>query len=686
MMEFFTLTLGLYMASMLAVLPLRNNYEKSIRVGHAFTALASLALLAFVIEALPTAVRGGAIDLTLVGISFHIDGLSLILCMVLGILGLATSLYSPRYMESYKKLGRGWVYIILYSTFMLSMILIVTVANLLWFVFFWEVMTLASYLLMIWEHNEDHVRKAGWKYFVTMHITSTLPLLLALALLYAKTGSVEGLDFANLSKLHLGAIYYLLFLIGFGSKAGVVPIHFWLPDAHPIAPSNVSALMSGAMIKVAVYGLVRLTCFVMKPTEIFGYIVGAIGAITLTVGTLYALKQTDAKRLLAYHSVGQMGYIWLGVGTGILFLAKGGEWAAFGAIALTAGLYHLLNHAIFKGLLFLSAGSILYRTRSKDLNKLAGLAKLMPVTAVFTFVAAMSIAGVPPFNGFMSKWMIYQATFLSRNIVIVIFGIFALFISSVTLASFLKFYTTAFGGEPNELTKEAKEVPIEMLIAKGLLALLCLLFGLIPSTVVPLLVSPGKILSCSDLSGWLTITPSFIMIKVPGMPAGGETLFKPLLFVIVFGVAFTVLYVAFPIHKRIYKPWTLGEPVPIDAYKMKAGNYYEAFEEYIHFLYRWGNELSKLGRKITDSTSHAYLWLCTKLHEISGTISKDLTNAGLLYLRSASELYLDEFIFAPFVKILCGLGLVLDEESRKVNAGLTLAFVTLAIILVLTLL
>ncbi|MFA4668862.1 proton-conducting transporter membrane subunit [Pyrococcus kukulkanii] len=685
MMEFFTLTLGLYMASMLAVLPLRNNYEKSIRVGHAFTALASLALLAFVIEALPTAVRGGAIDLTLVGISFHIDGLSLILCMVLGILGLATSLYSPRYMESYKKLGRGWVYIILYSTFMLSMILIVTVANLLWFVFFWEVMTLASYLLMIWEHNEDHVRKAGWKYFVTMHITSTLPLLLALALLYAKTGSVEGLDFANLSKLHLGAIYYLLFLIGFGSKAGVVPIHFWLPDAHPIAPSNVSALMSGAMIKVAVYGLVRLTCFVMKPTEIFGYIVGAIGAITLTVGTLYALKQTDAKRLLAYHSVGQMGYIWLGVGTGILFLAKGGEWAAFGAIALTAGLYHLLNHAIFKGLLFLSAGSILYRTRSKDLNKLAGLAKLMPVTAVFTFVAAMSIAGVPPFNGFMSKWMIYQATFLSRNI-IVIFGIFALFISSATLASFLKFYTTAFGGEPNELTKEAKEVPIEMLIAKGLLALLCILFGLIPSSVVPLLASPGRILGGADLTGWLTTTYSFIMIKAPGMPAGGETLFKPLLFVVVFGVAFTVLYVAFPIRKRIYKPWTLGEPVPMGEYKMKACNYYGPFEEYIHFLYHWGHELSKFGGRITDSVSYAYLWLCRKLHKAADAMSRALINAGLAYLRSVSELYLDEFIFAPFVKILRGLGFVLDEGSRKTNANITLALLALAIILALALL
>ncbi|AEH24788.1 proton-conducting transporter transmembrane domain-containing protein [Pyrococcus yayanosii] len=684
MAELFTLMICLYAASMLAVLPIRNNYEKSIRVGHAFTTLASLALLAFVVEAVPTAIRGGAIDFTLAGIPFHVDGLSLVLCMVLGILGLATSLYSPRYMESYKKLGRGWVYVILYSTFVLSMILIVTVANLLWFVFFWEVMTLASYVLMIWEHNEGHVRKAGWKYFVTMHITSTLPLILALALLYAKTGSVEGLNFVSLSKLHLGAVYYLLFLMGFGSKAGVVPVHFWLPEAHPIAPSNVSALMSGAMIKVAVYGLVRLTCFVMKPNEIFGYIVGAIGAITLTVGTLYALKQTDAKRLLAYHSVGQMGYIWLGVGTGIFFLAKGGEWAAFGAIALAAGLYHLLNHAVFKGLLFLSAGSILYRTGSKDLNKLAGLAKLMPVTALFTFVAAMSIAGVPPFNGFMSKWMIYQATFLSRNVIIVIFGIFALFISSATLASFLKFYTTAFGGEPNELTKEAKEVPSEMLIAKGLLALLCLLFGLIPSSVVPLLVSPGKILSGSDISGWLTTTHSLIMIKAPGMPAGGETVFKPLLFVIVFGIAFTVLYVAFPIRKRIYKPWTLGEPIPMGAYKMKASNYYEPFEEYIHVLYHWGKELSKLGGRITDGVSYAYLWLCTKLHEIADATSRTITNAGLAYLRSARELYLDEFIFAPFVKILRGLGFVLGEI--RVNASLTLALVTLAIILALVLL
>lgn len=683
----FALTVILYLASIPTAIAFRRNYRTSLHAGHLLTTLASLSLLAFTVMAIPNVLNGNVIDITynlgVFSIPFHIDGLSLIMCFVLSVLGLATSIYSPCYMEFYKELGKGWVYIMLYSAFVLSMVLIVTVSNLLWFLFLWEVMTLASYVLMVWEYEEEYVRKAGWKYFVSMHLASTLPLVIALALIYAKTGSISGLDFSAIAKLHLGPIYYLLFLIGFGSKAGAVPVHFWLPDAHPAAPSNVSALMSGVMIKVAVYGLVRTTCFLLGPTVSFGYVVAIIGTITLTVGTLYALKQTDAKRLLAYHSVGQMGYIWLGIGVGILFLAKGGEWSAFGAVALAAGLYHLVNHALFKGLLFLSAGSMLYRTHSRDLNKLRGLARVMPLTAIFTLVAAMSIAGTPPFNGFMSKWLIYQSTFLSNNGLIVFLGVMALFISAATLASFIKFYTTAFGGEPTEFTKDAEEVPSPMLIAKGFLASLCLLFGLVPGLILPILLSPGAALAGIDVSGLTDTNYWLVTIKAPLMPTGAESYFKPLLFATLFGVLFLGMYLLFPVSKKTYRPWTLGEPVAMEHYKFKAINYYEPFEEYIHPLYHTGHVLSEFGSALIGAVANAYVSTATALHKACDSISREIAGVGKAYERKCPEVYFDEYFLAPLVKIARVSGVLLDEGFMRPNAALTIALVILGVIFAL---
>ena len=688
MKELFTLTVILYLLSILAVLPLRKNYRASITVGHVFTGLASISLLAFTAMSLPEALKGKAIEFTynlgVAEIPFHVDGLSLVLCLVLGSLGLATSIYSPKYMEFYERFGRGWLYVVLYSTFVLSMVLIVTTSNFLWFVFFWEVMTFTSYLLMVWENDEEYVRKAGWKYFVTMHVASTLPLIVALALLYAKAGSIEGLNFNNLSKLHLGPIYYLLFLLGFGSKAGVVPLHFWLPDAHPAAPSNVSALLSGAMIKVAVYGLIRTTCFILGLNETFGYIVAILGTVTLTVGTLYALKQTDAKRLLAYHSVGQMGYIWLGVGAGIALMAKGGSYAAFGAIAMAAGLYHLVNHAIFKGLLFLSAGSVLYRTHTRELNVLGGLAKLMPLTALFTFIAAMSIAGEPPFNGFMSKWMIYQGTFLSGDGLLVFCGVMALFISAATLASFVKFYTTAFGGVPTKVTENAEEVPSSMLVGKGFLATLCLLFGLIPSSIIPLLLAPGKVLTGTDLSGWISTRYWLVTIKAPGMPSGGETYFNPWLLVGVLGVLAGAMLVSYPNRpKKVVKVWTTGEPVKMEHYKLKAMHYYGPFEEYIHGLYHSGDVLSEWGSGVCSAVAGGYLALGKTLLRWADKVGRGITSAGRWYVENGKEVYLDEAVASPFVQLAKGLAIGLEELSLNYNLLLAVAVAVLGLILLI---
>ncbi|ALM75672.1 proton-conducting transporter transmembrane domain-containing protein [Thermococcus barophilus] len=701
MEELFTIAVILFLLSIPASLIFKKSYRLSISAGHALTGLASIALLMFTIYSVPTVVKGGVIsfiyDLGVAKIPFQIDGLSLVLCFVLAVLGLATSIYSPAYMEHYEKFGRGWMYVALYSAFVLSMILIVTTSNLLWFLFLWEVMTLASYVLMIWEHDEEFVRKAGWQYFVTMHVTSTLPLVIAVALIYAKAGSIDGLNFDSIRAMHLGGIYYALFLLAFGSKAGAVPVHFWLPDAHPAAPSNISALMSGVMIKVAVYGLIRTTCYLLGLNYTFGIVVALIGTVSLTIGTLYALKQTDAKRLLAYHSVGQMGYIWLGTGVGIALLAKGNP---LGVVALAAGLYHLVNHAVFKGLLFLSTGSILYRTHSRDLNKLKGLGKLMPVTAIFTFIAAMSIAGAPPFNGFMSKWLIYQTTFLSGNGLIVFFGVMALFISAATLASFIKFYTTAFGGEPEEITKDAREVPFPMLLGKGILALLCVLLGVVPGVILPLLTSPGK--------AFVPMSPLATNYWAISL---GLSYFKPLLFVMFFGMVAVVLYLAFPPSGKVTRAWTLGEPVSSRDFKFKAVNYYEPFEEYIHGLYHLGEELSHIGGQIVRAVGNGYLELSLILKDVGGSARRGIGNilynwisggffATSTFLSSLGsafghimvaigrkytslrELYLDEFIFSPLIKVT-SISYVFEEGERDLNKVMTIAVLVLAVIIVL---
>ncbi len=669
------LVMALYGASVLAVIPLKRSYRKAIGLGHALTSLASLSLLAFTIEAW----LDGPISFSWFGVPFHVDGLSLILCLVLSILGIATSIYSPSYMKAYEKLGRGWLYVTLYSTFMASMVLVVTASNMMWFLFFWEAMTLSSYLLIVWEWDEEYVRKAGWKYFVTMHLASTLPLVLATGLMYAEVGS---LNFSVLRSSHLSPLLYFLLLIGFGSKAGVFPLHFWLPDAHPAAPSNVSALLSGVMIKVAVYGLIRSTCFILKPSEPFGFAVALIGAVTLTVGTLYALRQTDAKRLLAYHSVGQMGYIWLGVGVGTFFIARGGSWAAFGVMAMAAGLFHLVNHALFKGLLFLSAGSVLYRTGTRDLNRLGGLGRLMPVTALFTFIAAMSIAGVPPFNGFMSKWLIYQSTFLSRSGWFVLFGVSALFISATTLASFIKFYTAQFGGDRGEAVGDVGDVPVGMLAGKGILASLCVLFGILPGLVLPLLTSPGTAVTGVSVKlgtgGLVSVSPS---------TGAGMSHFNPFLLVLVLLILTAAVLAALPLKKSKERGrvWTTGEPVPSADYGLRAMHYYGPFEHHVGWLYSSGSIISEKCGRVGKAIACGYVGLSDILARTCSSLGGCISRVGRGYERVAREFKLDEAVISSLVDVIRGSATTIEDCSHNQNLLMAIAMVFLTAVVIILL-
>ncbi len=404
---------------------------------------------------------------------------SFVICLVAS----AASVYSIRYAEEYAKNGSLGIMSFFFNLFVLSMLLVISSANVFWFMVFWELMTIVSYFLICFNDSKDSLR-ATVIYMGIAHIGGVM-ILLAFLLLAHQSGSMEFSSFAHtsLSPMMAGVIFLFAF-IGFGSKAGMFPFHVWLPKAHPAAPSNVSALMSGVMIKVAVFGIIKF-CLWLPIAPWYGILILVIGAISALLGVLYALTQHDYKALLAYHSVENIGIILLGLGTGIYGIAI--HSLPLATIGFLAGLYHILNHATFKGLLFLGAGSVLYTTHTKNMEILGGLAKKMPLTAFAFLIGAMAITAMPPLNGFVSEWITYQAMLQAALGEGVLFRL-AFTASVVALAltgalavmCFVKVYTVIFGGvaRDKKIYNDAREVPLAMLMGMYILVIGCFVFGL----------------------------------------------------------------------------------------------------------------------------------------------------------------------------------------------------------------
>jgi len=279
-----------------------------------------------------------------------------------------------------------------------------------------------------------------------------------------------------------------LFFIGFATKAGVLPFGDWLPDAYPAAPSGASAAFAGTMSKLGIYGMLRVIVGMVPTAEaavVWGIVIAIFGTASIFFGTLAALAQDDSKRLMSFHVIGQIGYMMLGIGVGLCLLPSA---PVLGALAMIAGTFHLINNVCYKSCLLMNAGSVLYRTGTRDLNRVGGLSQLMPWTAATAAVAALSIAGVPPLSGFASKWMIYASTITAgiKHPLFLILALVALFVSLVTLASFLKFFGSAFLGKlaGGKAKEGEREVPFTMVFPQAILALLCVLFGLVPVLAV----------------------------------------------------------------------------------------------------------------------------------------------------------------------------------------------------------
>ncbi|MEN6626368.1 MAG: proton-conducting transporter membrane subunit [Candidatus Sumerlaeia bacterium] len=404
----------------------------------------------------------------------EVDGLSaFFLLPILGIAGLA-AVYGVGYLRGRGSLGRAWFF---YNVLAASMALVVIARNGLLFLVAWEVMSAASFFLVVMDDRHERVRRAGWTYLVATHI-GTAFLFLMFVMLGQATGSM---DFDRFSvPAGSAGVLFVFALIGFGTKAGLVPLHVWLPEAHPAAPSHVSAVMSGVMIKTGIYGIVRMLTLLGAPAPWWGWLLIALGMISGILGILFALTQRDLKKLLAYCSVENIGVITLGLGLGVLGRATGSPTIA--ALGFAGALLHTINHAVFKGLLFLGAGSVQHAAHTLDIERLGGLLKRMPLTGLTFMIAAAAICGLPPLNGFASEFLVYMA---SLNAVsgaqagVAVGAIAALaLIGGLAVACFTKAFGIVFLGEPRTADGDAARDPDgSMRVPMVVLAALCVFIG-----------------------------------------------------------------------------------------------------------------------------------------------------------------------------------------------------------------
>ncbi len=456
------------------------------------------------------------VGLPWVGANFRIDPLSSFFLVVIDLGAAAASLYALGYGRHEEAPHRVLPF---YPAFLAGMNLVLLAADAFSFLVAWEFMSLTSWALVMAHHRDPENRRAGYIYLV-MASFGTLALLLAFGLLAGPTG---GYAFADMrTAVHaawLPGLVLILALLGAGSKAGLVPLHVWLPLAHPAAPSHVSALMSGVMTKVAIYGFIRIVFdLVGAPAWWWSILVLVLGAVTVVLGVLQALLQRDLKRLLAYSTVENIGIIFIGLGLALAFEANG--MAGLAALSFTAALFHVFNHSLFKSLLFFGAGAVLTGTGERDIEKLGGLIRSMPQTAFLFLGGCLAISALPPLNGFVSEWLIFQAILVSPDLpqwglklVIPAVGAMLALGAALSAACYVRAFGIGFLGRPrSEAARSAHEVDRASLTSMFVMLGLCLLAGTLPGFLIDA-VAPtvrevvGNSMPPQASLPWLSIVP-----------------------------------------------------------------------------------------------------------------------------------------------------------------------------------
>ncbi|KCZ70701.1 formate hydrogenlyase subunit 3/multisubunit Na+/H+ antiporter, MnhD subunit [Candidatus Methanoperedens nitroreducens] len=529
---------------------------------------------------------------------FFVDRLSAFFILLISIAVFAVSIYSIGYAKEYfGKKNIGYLGF-LYNIFILSMILVVTANNAVMFLIVWELMSVISYFLVVYEHEKPEVRKAGFIYIVMTHIGTGF-IILSFLILASGSGSFDFETFSSTGAAMpqmLKDLVFLFALIGFGAKAGIVPLHIWLPYAHPAAPSNVSALMSGVMIKTAIYMLIRVFFdFLGAGVLWWGVLVLILASASALLGVMYALMEHDIKRLLAYHSVENIGIILIGISVSMIFVSSGyTELAAFGLIA---GLYHTVNHAVFKSLLFMGAGSLIYSTHTRNMEDMGGLLKKMPWTGLFFLVGSISISALPPLNGFVSEWLTFQAQLLSINlsdniikIAVLSSGAALALTSALAAACFVKAFGISFLALPrSKAVEHAKEGPKSMLFGMGTLSLLCIILGVLPFYFVPVLNSIAAPLVGTTISK-VTFDLSLAVFSLRSESISTMWLFL-MLFIFLSLPFILALAVGGRTPTKTYDTWGCGQPVTTARNEYTATAFSKPIRMWLGNIYRPHREI-----------------------------------------------------------------------------------------------
>ncbi len=455
--------------------------------------------------------------------TIRLDPLGAFFLLIVSLLGCALSIYSLGYAKGF--FGRKNVGVLgaFFNALLLATTLVFVADNIWLFLIAWEIMALTAYCLVSFEHEQAEARDAGVLYFIMSHIDAGC-VIMGFLLLFQASGDY------SFDALHgVGArmtpgkrdAAFVLFLLGFGIKAGIVPLHVWLPVAHPVAPSNVSALMSGVIIKTGIYGLARVWFDFLGPPPLWwGVTVLSVGTVSALLGVLYALMEHDLKRLLAYHSIENIGIILMGLGAALMFLHTAHPVLA--TLALIAGLYHTLNHATFKGLLFLGAGAVLHATHTRNMEEMGGLIRRMPQTALCFLMGAVAISALPPLNGFVSEWLTYQAllqgfgtTESLWRLVFPLSGAMLALTGALAAACFVKAFGITFLAQPRSgHAAQAHEVAPSMRLAMAVLAVVCVLLGLFPTTLVGLLDPLTQQLTGQHLGARLSLADGLVLASL----------------------------------------------------------------------------------------------------------------------------------------------------------------------------
>lgn len=527
-------------------------------------ALGALALAVVALQALGGGANVAVLPLGLPDLPFHLrlDALSAFFLLLLGGAVFGISVYGAGYFRTMEG-GTLGLLCLEYHLFIASMVLVLLADDAYLFMVAWESMALSSYFLVTTDHKVPEIRRAGFLYLLIAHV-GAIGILLCFGVMQGGHGDYT---FATMRQAELSPFWasatFLLALFGFGAKAGLLPLHAWLPEAHPAAPSPVSAMMSGVMLKTAIYGLLRVT-FDLLGTQLWwwGALTLVLGLMTALYGVLFAAVQSDMKRLLAYSSIENIGIILAGIGLAIIFHAFGRD--AVAVLALVAALYHALNHAFFKGLLFLGTGSVLHATGERNLGHLGGLIRRMPWVAVMVLAGTLAIAGLPPFNGFVSEWLLLQAFLLTPTLphaylnMMIPLGAAAVALAAALAAyAMVKFYGVIFLGQHREeKLAHAHDAGNWERLGLGWMAAACLALGLFPVAVILQLDNVTQLLIGQELSsgGWLWLTPV----------APERASYSPviLFLIILVGLAFTFVAVRKVYHGRLRRgaPWDCGFP------------------------------------------------------------------------------------------------------------------------------